>query len=659
MFGYASDEVIGQPYKLVPPDGRAEFEALFERALAGETMRHVHVRRRRKDGTSIEIKFSSAAMRDRDGTVRGIVYAVDDLTERERLNARLEAQNELLRRREEKLQAKNEQLDAALNNMVQGLAMFDAERRVVIANGRYAELYGLSPEQVRPGTHLRQIIEFRIANGDLAGESASEIMRAVLARIEGNGECQYTTRLADGRYISVAAKPMPNGCTVTTHQDITEQRRSEAKIVHMAMHDALTGLPNRVLLNERLEQALARIDPGDVAAVHLLDLDRFKNVNDTLGHPAGDKLLTVVAARLRGLVRETDTVARMGGDEFAVLQMSITQPADAGLLARRVIETLGDPYEIEGNQVVIGASVGIAIGPNDGTDPDQLLRNADLALYRAKGEGRGVYKYFEPGMDVKLKARRAMETDMRKALASGEFELHYQPVVCLADETITGLEALIRWRHPERGLISPGEFIPLAEEIGLIVGIGEWAIRQACATAACWPDHTTVAVNVSPKQFRHPGLVQVVVSALATSGLPARRLELEITESVLLEDGDRTLATLFRLRELGVRIAMDDFGTGYSSLSYLTKFPVRKIKIDRSFIDTLGHSPQTSAIVSSIVGLGQSLNVTITAEGVETENQAEILKEWGCDQVQGFFYGKPDAEVPESEESAVNRPLVA
>jgi diguanylate cyclase (GGDEF)-like protein/PAS domain S-box-containing protein len=571
----------------------------------------------------------------------GRVVTHEDITARQKLTAQLEQQHQMLKAHEERLQEQNMQLDAALNNMVQGLAMFDGERRIVIANKRYAELYGLSDEQVKPGTHLRQIIEFRIANGDLAGKSADQVMEAMLARIEGNGECQYTTRLSDGRYISVSAKPMRNGYTVTTHQDITEQRHSEAKIVHMAMHDALTGLPNRVLFNERLEQALARVNRGDIAAVHLLDLDHFKNVNDTLGHPAGDKLLKAVTGRLRTLVRETDTVARMGGDEFAILQMAIAQPADASSLARRVIETLSEPYEIEGHQVVIGASVGIAVGPSDGKTSDQLIRNADLALYRAKGDGRGAFSFFEPHMDAQMQERRSMEYDMRKALTAGEFELFYQPVVNLATNEVNGCEALIRWRHPDKGLVPPSAFIPLAEEIGFIVPLGDWVIREACATAARWPEHVKIAVNLSPVQFRSAGLMQTVVGALAASGLAPGRLELEITETILLQDSEATLAILYQLRELGVRIAMDDFGTGYSSLSYLQSFPFDRIKIDRSFIKDIGDGVGSLNIVRAVAALATGLGMETTAEGVETEQQRETVRSEGCTEMQGYLFSRP------------------
>jgi diguanylate cyclase (GGDEF)-like protein/PAS domain S-box-containing protein len=557
----------------------------------------------------------------------GLVSTTEDITERQKLNARLEQQNF--------------RLDAALKNMCQGLCMFDAEQRLVLANDRYAEMYGLTPEQVKPGTTFRQFLEHRIAMGThVGGDPEAYISERLAAVCEKNASTTVHT-LPDGRVFSISRQPMQDGGWVATHQDITEQRRSEAKIAHMALHDALTDLPNRTLLSERLEHALARVKRGDMIATHLLDLDLFKHVNDTLGHAVGDKLLQAVAGRLNALARETDTVARMGGDEFAIVQVALDHAADASTLAERVIKAISEPYEIDGHQVVVGTSVGIAVGPADGVDRDQLLRNADLALYRAKSEGRATFRFFEPGMDVRLKARRVMESDLRKALIAGEFELYYQPVISLAHEGITGLEALIRWRHPEKGMILPGEFIPLAEEIGLIVRIGEWVIRQACTTAATWPDHTTVAVNISPAQFRHPALAQVVLGALAASGLPARRLELEITETVLLEDSEATLATLFRLRELGVRIAMDDFGTGYSSLSYLQSFPFDRIKIDRSFVKDITVATGSLNIVRAIAAMAKGLGMAATAEGVETQEQMDTVRSEGCTEMQGFLFSRP------------------
>jgi diguanylate cyclase (GGDEF)-like protein len=550
----------------------------------------------------------------------GLVSTTEDITERHKLNA---------------------QLDAALSNMAQGLAMFDAELRLVIANARYAEMYGLDAEQVKAGTSLQQIVEHRFAKGHYGAKTIDEVLDPVLVRAAGREASHHVSELSDGRFIAVSVQPMANGGKVATHHDVTDQRRSEAKIAHMASHDALTGLPNRVLLNERLELAVARARRGEIVAIHLFDLDLFKNVNDTFGHAAGDKLLKTVADRLRALVRDTDTIARTGGDEFAIVQLDLEQAADATMLAERIIEGIGEPYEIDGHQVVVGTSVGIAVGPTDGVDSDQLMRNADLAMYRAKSEGRGTYRFFEPGMDEHVKARRAMETDMRKALVEGQFELYYQPVLNLERNEITGCEALIRWRHPEKGTISPGDFIPLAEANGFIVPLGEWVIRQACLTAGTWPGHIRVAVNLSPAQFKSPGIVQVVVGALAASCLSPQRLELEITETVLLDNSATTLAILHQLRGLGVRVAMDDFGTGYSSLSYLQSFPFDKIKIDRSFIKGIAEGLGSLNIVRAVSALAKGLGMTTTAEGVETKEQLDTIRSEGCTEMQGFFFSRP------------------
>ena len=434
---------------------------------------------------------------------------------------------------------------------------------------------------------------------------------------------------------------MPDFGWVATHEDITEQRRSEVKIEYMAHHDSLTGLANRVLLNERLEHALDRTDPEQMVAVHHLDLDQFKAVNDTFGHPAGDKLLKIVADRLRGLVRETDTIARMGGDEFVIVQSAIADPADATSLAQRVIRLMSEPYDLDGQQAVIGASIGIAVGPGDGSSADKLLRNADLALYRAKGDGRGTFRFFEPAMDLQMQTRRILEQELRKALPAGEFELYYQPVVNLVSNEISGFEALLRWHHPTQGMIAPATFIPLAEEIGFIVPLGEWVIRQACAAAARWPGDLRVAVNISAVQFRNAGLMQVIVGALANSGLDPTRLEIEITETVLLENKETTLDVLHQLRALGVRIAMDDFGTGYSSLTYLQCFPFDKIKIDRSFVKDIAENTGSLNIVRAVAALANGMGMTATAEGVETREQLDRITSEGCTEMQGFLFSQP------------------
>jgi diguanylate cyclase (GGDEF)-like protein len=538
------------------------------------------------------------------------------------------------------LESQNHRFDAALNNMTQGLIMFDAAERMVVCNNRYIDMYGLSRDFVKPGRSLIELIRHRADRGQLQHDP-DEYRIAVLAK---QALCKPYTSIAevpDGRQISITNQPMENGGWVATHEDTTDRRTAEAKISHMALHDALTNLPNRLFFREQMENRLAHLGRDEKFAVLCLDLDRFKNVNDTLGHPYGDKLLRMAAERLSACLREGDTIARLGGDEFAILQHNLTDPNDAIAMAERLIKTAETPFDLEGQQVVIGVSAGIAVAPADAADPDQLLKNADMALYRAKADGRGRYRFFEPEMDARMQARRNLELDLRKALNNGEFEVYYQPLVNLATDEITGFEALVRWNHPERGLVSPAEFIPLAEDTMLIVPIGEWVLRQACSEAMKWPSHTRVAVNLSPVQFKTHNLSQLVVGALASSGLSPRRLELEITESVLLVDNEATLATLHQLRNLGVRISMDDFGTGYSSLSYLRSFPFDKIKLDQSFVRDLESNEDSKAIIRAIAGLGASLGMTTTGEGVETPQEMDYLKRQGFTEAQGYLFSKP------------------
>ncbi|WP_246691985.1 MULTISPECIES: EAL domain-containing protein [unclassified Methylobacterium] len=444
------------------------------------------------------------------------------------------------------------------------------------------------------------------------------------------------------RTLQIELCPIADGGWIATLEDVSARKASEARADEMARLDPLTGLPNRLLLRERLAEALARLQrSGEACALLLIDLDRFKPVNDTLGHPVGDALLAKVADRLRSTVRPTDTVARIGGDEFVILQTDIREAGNTQALARRIVDLIGRTYMVDGHLLTIGASVGVALAPADGESADKLLKNADLALYRAKLDGRGTYRFFEPEMDARMQARRQLELDMRQALARREFQLHYQPQLQLDDDRLIGCEALIRWKHPERGSVSPLDFIPLAEEIGLIVPIGEWVIRQACRDATTWPAGMSVAVNVSPAQFKSDRLVETIISALASSGLSAKRLEVEITEGVLLQESEKTLQTLHRLRELGVRVSMDDFGTGYSSLSYLRSFPFDKIKIDRSFVKDLSSKPDGDAIIRAIAGLGKSLGMTTVAEGVETPEQMQRIRDEGCTDVQGYLISRP------------------
>jgi diguanylate cyclase (GGDEF)-like protein/PAS domain S-box-containing protein len=566
----------------------------------------------------------------------------EDITEREEVNARLKQQHELLRQQEEALRVRHLQFDTAINNMTQGLCFFDAAHRLIVCNDRYVDMYDLPRDCVGAGTALSEIVDMRFNAGSFPAMSREEYLHWRANIAVSSEPSDSIVELKNGRTFKIRHRPMPDGGWVATHEDITEQRRSEVKIEYMAHHDALTDLANRVLLNERLELALGRrIHCEEMVAVHHLDLDQFKAVNDTFGHPTGDKLLKIVADRLRGLVRETDTIARMGGDEFVIVQAPIADPGDATSLAQRIIHLLGEPFDIDDQQVLIGASIGIAVGPGDGLSPDKLLRNADLALYRAKGDGRGTFRFFEPVMDLQMQTRRILEQDLRKALPAGEFELYYQPVVNLASRTVSGFEALIRWNHPQRGLVSPGTFIPLAEEIGFIVPLGEWVIREACATAAGWPGNSRVAINISAVQFRNPGLMQVIIGALATSGLDPTRLEIEITESVLLQNKETTLTVLHQLRALGVRIALDDFGTGYSSLTYLQCFPFDKIKIDRSFVKNITENTGSLNIVRAVAALASGMGMTATAEGVETREQLDSITSEGCTEMQGFLFSRP------------------
>ncbi len=556
----------------------------------------------------------------------GWVATHDDITEQERIKAALADQISLF--------------DAALNNMSHGLLMFDSNERLVVCNDKYIHMYGLSRDVVKSGCTLIELLRDRVQQG-LLRRDPDQYRADLLHDLSSQKTTSRIVDTADGRQILVAMEPMANGGWVMTHEDVTEQRQAQAKISHMALHDALTGLPNRRLFREQLEDRLAHLERDHQFALFCLDLDRFKSVNDTLGHPVGDKLLRQVGERVQHCLRDCDIVARLSGDEFALLQMGISQPVEMTALAARLIEVIGAPFDIDGHQVIIGLSIGIAVAPGDARDADQLLKNADMALYRAKGDGRGTYRFFEPEMDALMQSRRALELDLRKALINGEFALFYQPLMNLDKGRICGFEALLRWNHPERGMISPLEFIPLAEETGLIGPIGEWVLRQACSEAAKWPSDVCLAVNLSPIQFKLPNLAEIVLIALARSGLNATRLELEITESVLLLNNESTLATLHQLRNLGVRISMDDFGTGYSSLSYLRSFPFDKIKIDRSFVRDLSSSADSLAIIRAVTGLGNSLGMSTTAEGVETQEELAHLKAEGCTEAQGYYFSEP------------------
>jgi diguanylate cyclase (GGDEF)-like protein len=549
-------------------------------------------------------------------------------------------------RHEVALREQNARFDVALSNMPVGLSMFDAEHRLIVCNRIYRELYDLPHELTQPGTPFAEIMRYYVVKetgGDLESlEDMHDWLAQYIAKV-GQGK-QFTDahRLHDGRTVLVTIGPMANGGWVDVQEDITERRQNEARIEYLARHDHLTGLANRVLLRECLGEALKhRAERGDVA-LHCLDLDRFKEINDTLGHPAGDAILKLVTERIRGCVRDNDTIARLGGDEFVVLQVAKDPVQVAPPLASRLIEAISEPYEVGGHEVHVGASVGIAVSPIDSTDPDTLLKHADMALYRAKSEGRGRWSLFEQEMNTRQHARFLLARDLRSALANGELEIHYQPILNLSSGEVSCCEALIRWRHPERGLVSPAEFVPVAEETGLIVPISEWVLRQACAEAARWPERVRVAVNISPFYWKSRALSQMVFSAVAASRIAPSRLELEITESALLNTNEATRALLNQLHNVGVRIAMDDFGTGYSSLSYLRNLPFQKIKIDRCFVKDLSDSGKNAiAIIRAISALGRALDLTVTAEGVETQEQLEAIRAEGCTEMQGYLFSPP------------------
>lgn len=591
---------------------------------AGDTLKSEAVL---ESGRTVRVRWK----RSPDGS--WVVTHEDITDERDRLQA--------LERREADLARQNMRFKEAVNHMSQGLCMFDAQQELIICNTQFADLYGLPPELVVPGTTLMDILRYRIAHGFHPKNGADAYIRKRIELVTGRQDAIDTVELQDGRVISVIHHPLPDGGWVSTHEDVTEQRRTEARIRHLARHDALTDLPNRMQFRERMEQAEDLVASGHLVAVLFIDLDRFKSVNDLYGHGVGDAVLKQVSQRLLASCRETDTVARLGGDEFAVLQTSLGSPQDAAALAERIVRTMSVPLRVHGQEVVLGASVGIAVAPDDGRDAETLIKNADLAAYRAKADGRGAYHFFEPGMDADLQERLAFEMELRSALARNELALVFQPLYSLLDNRISGVEALLRWNHPERGLVTPDRLIPAAEKSGLIGPIGEWVLREACLMASTWPDHVSIAVNVSPVQFVHRNLIRHVKDALRISGLDPGRLDIEVTESALLADNEMTLGMLSELRRIGVRISLDDFGTGYSSLGYLRAFPFDKIKIDRSFVHDVANRNDSLAIIKAVIALGRSLGISTTAEGVETEEQFDLVREEGCTEVQGYIFSPP------------------
>ncbi len=596
----------------------AKLDAAQSAVFGGEpTTHHVGL----SDGRTIEVTVRPAG---RDGWIA----ECEDVTATVRYERALHERNQLL--------------DATLEHMAHGLCAFDETLRLIVVNRRYLEIYGLTDAEARPGTSLFELMKQSVARGvHRSGITAEQMYEDFKQRLIDNKEPVLHRILADGRIIAVRHQPMASGGWVGTYEDITERHQAEEHIAHMARHDALTELPNRLLFHEKMADGLVRVESsGASMAVMCLDLDNFKGINDSLGHPIGDKLLQKIAQRLCGRLGSVDTIARLGGDEFAILHpmKSLQETED---LARTLVGAVSEPVIIDGQEIATGISVGIAIAPANGKTSEHLMKCADLALYQAKYQGRNTYRFFEPAMDARLQVRRALETDLRRALGAGEFQLAYQPQINLATNELIGFEALLRWTHPERGPVAPSEFIPIAEEIGLIIPIGQWVLRQACTEAAKWPRGMKVAVNLSPVQFRGRGLLSTVTQTLAAAGLSADRLELEITEAVLLEQNEANIGTLHQLRALGTRIAMDDFGTGYSSLSYLRSFPFDKIKIDRSFVFDSIAGQQGEAIIRTIAELGSTLGITTTAEGIETADQLQLVRRAGCTEGQGYLIGRP------------------
>ncbi len=581
----------------------------------------------RPNGAVLDLKTVALA----DG---GFIRTLTDITRRTRAQAeiaRLSAEAELERAH----------LQTAVNNMPIGLVMYDAASSIIVCNDRYREMYRLTDFETKRGTSLSAVLQRREHVGSIEAQDQQSMIARMIEAANTNQVHTRTSPLEDGRLVSVRHNPLAVGGWVAIHEDITERRLAEQKIEHLAQHDSLTGLANRVKLQDELERNTRALITGEQFAVLLLDLDHFKVVNDTLGHPVGDKLLIEVGKRLGAAARSSDIVARLGGDEFAIVERKILGPAAAEALAQRLKTALTRPYLIDGHQILIGVSIGIACAPNDGDSAEKLLQAADIALYQAKHAGRNTHRFFERSMSEEVQERRNIEQELREAINEKQFEVHYQPIVNAVSLALEGYEGLVRWRHPVKGLVPPITFIPIAESTGLIQAIGNLVLRDACRQMMAGPGNLYISVNVSPIELKQHNFVDLVSEALETTGLPASRLQLEVTEGVLLKSEASTLEHLRRLRALGVSIAMDDFGTGYSSLSYLRTFPFDKIKIDRSLIKDVGASAQNMAILKAIADLANGLGMALTAEGIETAEQLAAVREVGCHQVQGYFTGRP------------------
>ncbi|MBG6154014.1 diguanylate cyclase (GGDEF)-like protein [Labrenzia sp. EL_159] len=573
---------------------------------------------------------------------RSVVSLQRSVKERDALRVRVHEKNTILKSQEAKLREQNVLFDAALNNMSHGLCMFDAKGKLIVSNQRYNELFELDQDAVKPGmtaAEIAAVLKVDVVETDVP---VGVEMKFPLMRSKAGPQSTEMVRIESGRIVLTTRQPLCDGGWVAISEDITERQEARDRLAFLARHDMLTQLPNRIEFRDQLEALLKRQkSQGGEFAILCLDLDEFKTVNDSLGHPIGDELLRQVADRLKDLISERELVVRLGGDEFAILS---DLPADlyaVDELAQSVIWELSKPFKIADHEIVIGVSIGISVSKGNDVVGDELFKQADLALYQAKEDGRNTHRFFETDMGTAVSERRELITDLRHAIANSELELYFQPQYSLETNAVTGFEALVRWNHPKRGMVPPMEFIPLAEDTGLIVPLGEWVLNEACRRAASWPDHLRIAVNLSPRQLRGHGFGPVLIGALARSELRADRLELEVTESVLLIESDDILDALHQAKALGVKVSMDDFGTGYSSLSYLRRFPFDKIKIDQSFVRSMAYSDESVSIVKAVIDLAKNLDMTTTAEGVETELLLEMLKDIGCTDAQGYFLGHP------------------
>lgn len=554
-----------------------------------------------------------------------------------------------------KLERLNTWFEIALNNMVRGLSMFDADQRLIVCNESYREMYGLPEELTRPGTPLADILRYHIKketgrDGEEERTRQDQWLKNHAAKLASGNSFTRTQNLSGGRTFLVTYQPLAGGGWVDVQEDITEKRRAEEKVEWLARHDPLTGIANRFYFRESFEDALKIIDQGPAVVLHWIDLDRFKDVNDTLGHPVGDALLKAVAERLRSSVRKTDFLARLGGDEFAIIQMGAGRREQSEQLARRVIHALSKPFHILGHTVSLSASIGIVRAPEHGTTADELMKSADIALYDVKSSGRNGFNIFQSGTKHQPDLKHQLDRDLRSAVRSGQLKLHYQPIINLKTRHVSSCEALVRWEHPQHGTIMPDNFLPLAEQSGQMLEIGSWVLNQACRDAARWPDDLKVTVNLSSLQFQNGDLLNVVDKALADANIKPSRLELEIAEAALLSDGECMREVLPKLRERGIGTSLDDFGRASGSLSYLRNFPFDKIKIDRSYIRDQLDRKDRAAIVNAVTALARALGIGTVAEGVETLGELKCVAIAGCDEVQGYYFS---GAVPKGELMAV------